>query len=164
MPKPTKFNFVSPDDELVAPDVEAVSINKNGSIIFMAGYAQKFAIDGKFIRFYIDKAKHQLGWVLTKTLDGFSEFKCSQYRPIKKSPAGVMQLSIRRILDKLEFCVENKPAHVPVEQYQDSMLGLVFHITVPHRKEALYLKDKKKEQPLGEFLADIHADNNQPDN
>ena len=142
--RPSKFNFISPEDEVMPSNVNMVSIAKNGILTFFASYIQNCQLEGQFIRFFVDPDKGELGWVLAKSLDSFKGMKCSQYRPLKINSNHVMSISVRRILAKMDVTITGKPVKLEVEEYHDRMLGTIHHVALPTKKVNLYKLQKEE--------------------
>jgi hypothetical protein len=143
--RPTKFNFISPEDEVMPSNINMVSIAKNGILTFFASYIQNCQLEGQFISFFVDPDRGELGWVLAKSLDSFKGMKCSQYRPLKVNSNHVMNLSVKRILAKLNVTITGKPLKLEVEEYYDYMLSMINHVALPVKKVNLYKLQKEED-------------------
>jgi len=153
--KPTKFNFVSPEEQSNQGS-PYVSLYKNGFLIFSRQYTIDNNLENKFVRFFIDPEKHELGWIIVKSIDTFRDMKSSKYRKAVMGLNKTIGFSIRKILEKLGAVLEGKPVRLEVEEYNDKMLGTIHHITVPTRKVNLY--KLAKVDPSPEELAGVSED------
>jgi hypothetical protein len=159
--RPTKFNFISPENELTPSNSNIVSISRIGIITFFAEYIQSCQLEGKFIRFFVDPDKNELGWVLAPKLGDFKDIKCSSYRPLKLNPNKLISLSIKKILARLGVTIDSKPVRLEVEEYCDKMLGTIHHVQLPSKKYNLRKLAKDKDGGLDEIAEVLTEGNNE---
>ena len=159
--RPPEFNFVPANTaRTIIIDQPVATITKQGFVCFSKHYVQTTGLEGKFVKFFTDINKRALGWIIRPTLDDLNLLRRREWRTVKKQGSGSFLLQVRSALLPFEI-LGTKCAGLEVKQYKDRIYGKVHYIQIPRvKKEVLTPRDK---MPLGDFLADIHADNNQPD-
>tara|TARA_R100000789_G_C3003565_1_gene149506 strand:+ start:365 stop:802 length:438 start_codon:yes stop_codon:yes gene_type:complete len=89
-------------------------------------YIRDHALDGKYIKFFVDIPKKALAW---KVLRENELADMSDYKQIKGSKIGAFQLSIKPILDLYKFKVPMKFKDLKVKTYNTSYLeGQMYYV------------------------------------
>jgi hypothetical protein len=133
MPAP-KFSFV-PEHQIEKSNAKKdyffyCSIVSNGQLMFCREYIEVYELHEKFIELYIDKDKRTIGW---RFIEGNSSFEeISKSRQLKKTPKGIIRVSVSKLLKHLGWQKGESYLRLPIEIYKSqTMVGEIFYVKLP---------------------------------
>lgn len=133
--RPPKFNFI-PERLLKEPAKDStyrVSIYSQGTLVFPKDVVSIYELDGKYIRFYVDKEKRTVGWTLFENYEPSDNLEDA--RQLKANPNGPIVVGIKKLLTLMGVDYTEGFKGLEVGTYKTSLIeNQVYYITLPEKE------------------------------
>lgn len=147
-----KFNFI-PERQLSETKeseggIFTVSINKAGLMVPKRDYVQTYELNGKYLRYYVDKEKQTIGWAIIAGDTNLEEL--SDARQVKIYEGGSAVMSVKRLLTALNYKITDSLKNLPIKIYKSTMIANEIHYVELPPKEAVVILNGEEVTPTKE--------------